>query len=232
MSIGGPRSHHLLTAVVLLALSASARAGLLPPGETGGGEGFVLNLSDPSFQGQTLASSSTPFEFNGTNSVGDPVFFRGTFNHTVVRESSGFLAFHYQFLRGPSNQILDFENFVVGNFGSFTTDLFSDQTSLTTARATRSADGNTIDFVGDEERDANLVVRTNATAFAAGGAAALVGSFQPSGGDSTQSFDTFQPAADDGGPGPNPIPLPPAAWAALSTTGALVAFSKLRRGRK
>ena len=159
-------------AAILLAFAAPAAAGLLDPGETGGGEEFVLDLADPSFQGETLASSSTPFEFNGTNSSGEPVFFRGTFNTRVVRESAtGTLAFHYQFLRGESNQILDFENFYASSFRGLQTDVFSDQTSLTQGRATRSADGKTIDFVGDEESNANLVVRTDATAFAAGGTA-------------------------------------------------------------
>ena len=222
----------LAAVLALTALSDSARAGLLQPGETGGGEEFILDLADPSFQGETLASTSTPFEFNGTNSSGEPVFFRGTFNTSVVRESAtGRLAFHYQFLRGQSNQILDFENFYVSSFQGFETDVFSDQTSLSQGRATRSADGRTIDFVGDEENNANLVVRTNATAFAAGGTAALWGSFQPSGGDETQTYEAFQPVADDPGPGPNPIPLPPAVWAALSTMGAFGAMSKLRRRR-
>jgi hypothetical protein len=48
--------------------------------------------------------------------------------------------------------------------------------------------------------------------------------------DATVTFEgLFQPFADDGGPGPNPIPLPPAAWAGLATMGGFGVIKRLRR---
>lgn len=220
----------LAATLALTAVAAPAGAGLLEPGQTGGGEDFVFRADNPSFAGETLESTSTPFELTRVDDTGRTQFFRGTFNHRVVRESqTGRLAFHYEFLRGASNTELDFENFIVRGFASFTTDVFSDQTNQTQARASRSADGDEIDFVGDETRPAILVVRTDATDFEDGGNATLVAAFQPDSVNQGQSFNTFAPAADDPGPTPNPIPLPPAAWAAFSTMGAFGALKKLRR---
>ena len=233
-----PRPSALVAAALGLALvtvivgtAAPAWAGPLAPGQSGAGQAFVLNELDPSFQGQTLASTSTPFEVTEVDpDTGFSEFFRGTFNHRVVRESAtGRLAFHYEFLRGLSNGILDYENFVVGSFAGFETDVFSDQTSLTTGAASRSADGTTIDFIGDEESPAHLVVRTNATDFAQTGTATLIAAFQPDGEFQQIPFTAFAPAADDPGPTPNPIPLPPAAWATLAAVGGLGAAKRLRR---
>ena len=53
-------------------------------------------------------------------------------------------------------------------------------------------------------------------------------SLDPAGGtERFPQFDTFRPAADGGEP--NPIPLPPAAWAALATMGGFGAVKALRR---
>jgi hypothetical protein len=224
----------LLATAALVAFSAPAQAGPLAPGEVGGGEAFVLNLDDPSFQGETVASSTAPISIETVDpDTGEPRSFTGTFNHRVVRESAtGRLAFHYEFLRTGVVGIYDFESFVVGDFTGFTTDVFSDQTALTQARAIRSADGATVEFIGDEENNANVVVRTDATVFQPGGTARLEGEFQPDLLNQDVTFETFRPAADDGGPGPNPIPLPPAAWAALATTGGFGGVKVLRRFKR
>jgi len=81
----------------------------------------------------------------------------------------------------------------------------------------------------DEESPAHLVVRTNATEFAQTGTATLIAAFQPDGEFQQIPFTAFAPAADDPGPTPNPIPLPPAAWATLATVGGLGAAKRLRR---
>ena len=52
--------------------------------------------------------------------------------------------------------------------------------------------------------------------------------FEPSGVSRRTAFAAFPPAAD--GPGPNPIPLPPAAWAALVTMTVYGGAGGLRRG--
>jgi len=227
----------LAAAAVLLALSASVNAGILEPGQSGGGEDFILNLEDPRFDGTVLASRTLPFEVIDTDTLtGEQIGVRGTLTHSVVRQTAtGRLAFHYGVQGTQVNATVDFENFYASGFRGFLTDVYSDETSLTTARSTRSADGNEIDFVGDESWGANFVVRTDATEFEEGGRARIWASFQtgdPAGGtERFPQFDTFRPAADDGGP--NPIPLPPAAWAALATMGGFGAVKALRRvGRR
>jgi len=227
-----PRLFVVATAAfVLTPVLAPARAGLLAPGQAGGGEPFRLNLAEPSFAGDTLTSSSTPFEFTapGPDDPADLRFMRGNFNHKVVRESAtGRLAFHYEVDRTESNTVVDFENLFVRGFEGWDVDVFSNQTTLTDSGAIRSADGDEINFIGDEESSGYFVVRTRATEFEAGASTSILASFQPSGPDQTQTFDTFRPFADDG-PDPNPIPLPPGAWAALATMCGLGAAKRLRR---
>src|SRR5215211_7299489 len=75
-----PRLFVVATAAfVLTPVLAPARAGLLAPGQAGGGEPFRLNLAEPSFAGDTLTSSSTPFEFTapGPDDPADLRFMRG-----------------------------------------------------------------------------------------------------------------------------------------------------------
>jgi hypothetical protein len=224
----------LVVAGALLALSASVNAGILEPGEGGGGEEFVLRLDDPRFAGETLASRSIPFEIIDTDQLtGEEIGVRGTLTHSVVRESAtGQLAFHYGVTGTQVNVVIDFEDFFARGFQSFLTDVYSNQTALTEAGSNRSADGNQIHFIGDESwGGASFVVRTDATEFEEGGEAEILAFYQtgdpPGGGERRVTFDTFRPAADDGGP--NPIPLPPAAWAALATTGGFGAAKALRR---
>ena len=227
-----------LSVTTLLVASSPLYAGPLAPGESGGGEAFVLDLNDPSFAGETVHSSTTPFEvvFDQPESGQDVI--RGTFTHLVIRESAtGRLAFHYR-LQETQEQggTIDFENLFVDGFGGFTTDVYSDQVSLG-SDASRSADGDVIDFLGDEEPfSGNFVVRTDATAFEEGGDVAVLARAQtgsPVGGSDRTLIlgPTAVPAADDPGPTPNPIPLPPAAWAALMTMGGFGAIKKLRRRR-
>ena len=217
----------LATAGALLALPLPAYAGLLAPGQTQGGEAFVLNLGDPSFAGETLLTETRPFEIDFEQPEGGaPNSVSGTFTHLVIRESAtGQLAFHYRLQQtGAVGGVIDFENLAVSGFSGFTTDVFSDQTSLTQARASRSADGDTITFVGDEEPfSGNFVVRTNATAFDTTGGSTVV-------------FATAQTGDPIGGPDRTitfvtaaAVPLPPSVWAALATMGGLGALKAARR---
>ena len=239
MSLG--RTRWLAGAVgVLLVMAVPARAGLLAPGQSTGGEPFRLtDPNDPQFQGTTLETVTLPIDITTAGEDGQPRFVRGTFTHRVVRESaSGNLAFHYQVDGTEQNETVDFDDFFVTAFGNFSADVFSDQEGGggVDASVSRSADGNEIHFLGAEEPfDGYFIVRTDATEYEDGGAARIWARFQTGVPDAAQdqfrTFDTFQPLADDGGPAPNPIPLPPAAWAALSTMGAYGAIHKLRRRR-
>ena len=227
-------------AVVVLALAAPAGAGILSPGQSTGGEAYRLtDPNAPQFAGETLETATLPIDITAPGEDGQPRFVRGTLTHKVVRESAGgALAFHYQVDGTSQNETVDFDDFFVTAFGDFATDVFSDQEGGgVDASVRRSADGNEIHFLGSEEPfDGYFIVRTDATEYAAGGAARILARFQTGVGsqdqDQVQSFATFQPTADDPGPGPNPIPLPPAAWAALATMGGFGAVKKLRRGRR
>ena len=230
------RPSALLGAVMALAaVAAPAGAGLLEPGQTGGGEAFRLNLDDPSFDGETLATRTLTRQIEEIDTTtGETIRVTITLTNSVVRESAtGRLAFHYSVSGAQNNATVDFENLDVIGFAGFATDVFSNESSLTDARSSRSEDGDTVGFVGDESWGADFVVRTDVTDFDEGGTAVVWASFQTGdfagSPDKFPSFNTFAPAAGDPGPTPNPIPLPPAAWAALSTMGAFGAFKKLRR---
>jgi len=238
------RAHQLslralfLVAAAALSATAPARAGVLVPGQSTGGEPY--RLTDPNaaeFQGNTLETVTLPIDIATTGEDGQPRFVSGMFTHKVVRESaSGNLAFHYQVDGTQQNEIVDFDDFFVTAFGDFGTDVFSDQSGGSVdAGAIRSPDGNEIHFIGAEEPfDGYFIVRTDATDYEDGGTARILARFQtgvPSQSqDQFQTFETFQPAADDG-PGPTPIPLPPALWAGLSTMGVFGAIRVLRRRR-
>lgn len=223
----------ILSTAAVLSVAAPARAGVLVPGQRGGGEDFVLNIDDPRFEGETLATRTTPFEVLTTDvDTGATIGVTGTLESSVVRESAtGTLAFHYSVRGQERNATVDFEELRVGGFAAFDTDAYSNETSLTQARSNRSGDGDLIEFTGDESWGADFVVRTNATAFDEDGRAVIWAAFQTgepaSGFNHFPGFDTFQPAA--AGPGPTPIPLPPALWAGLSTIGVFGAFRALRR---
>ena len=226
----------VVAAVVALAAAGSARAGLLEPGQAGSGEAFRLDLDDPSFAGDTLATETVTRDvFDVDRVTGETIGVTVTLTHSVVREATGQLAFHYRVSGQQVNATVDFENLDVSGFAGFTTDVFSSERSLTDAGSDRSADGNTIGFIGDESWGADFVVRTDAREFEEGGAAVIWASLitgDPVGGsEHFPSFNTFRPAADDAGPQPNPIPLPPAAWAALATMGGFEAVNRLRRRR-
>ena len=114
----------------------------------------------------------------------------------------------------------------IGPFGSFTTDAYF---SVDDHSDSRSADGATLDYIFNvEDVDGRFLVRTDATAFAADGAFTVGMDFEPGAGNDSATFAAHVPAADDGGPGPNPIPLPPAAWAGLVTAGLFGAGGKAR----
>jgi hypothetical protein len=227
----------VLSLVILFGGFEAAHAGPLAPGQTRGGDAFRLDLNDPSFAGQTLATRTITQDVTDVDTVtGEMIGVSITLTHLVVRETAtGNLAFHYRIAGTQDNATVDFENLDVTAFAGFTTDVFSDETSLTDAGSRRSADGNTIGFIGDESWGAAFVIRTNATGFEEDGTAVVWASFQtgdPAGG--TQrfpSFDTFRPTAD-GGPGPTPIPLPPPAWAGLATAGLFGTLRRLRRRRR
>lgn len=131
--------------------------------------------------------------------------------------------------------VVDFETFVAGGFAGFTTDVFSNQDAFSSgsASAFRTADGDSVRFLANESwsQPAAFVVRTGVTEFDEGGVGVIETEFlglSPIDGMRYRSFqfDSFGPAA---GPSPNPIPLPPAAWAAAGTMLGFGAVRRLRR---
>src|SRR5687768_9043677 len=108
----------LLFAAAALIVSPTARAGVLVPGQQGGGEDFVLNLDDPRFDGETLVTRTTPFEVLTTDvDTGATIGVAGTLESSVVRESAtGTLAFRYSVRGQEQNVTVDFEELAVSGF--------------------------------------------------------------------------------------------------------------------
>ena len=230
------RRAFLVVAVVSFAslLPGVARGGVLAPGERGTGHTFML---DGPPAGDVVAERTVPFEFTATDeSPEDPAnpvdhIARGTITSRVLRDgATGHLTFVYQGAQTSTNSVLDLDAVAVVGFAGLATDVLTDQPD---PRVNRSTDGDaiTLAFDGPEDVEGLFVVRTDATAFkdlAEGLAVEIV--FQPDGTRVSRFFDTFRPAADDG-PGPTPVPLPPAAWSAVAAGVSLAAVRALRGAR-
>jgi hypothetical protein len=183
---------------------------------------------DSEWRGELLAERSDPFEFSGQTPEEPMLTASGTATSRVFRDAgTGGLAFLYS-VSGQSESIVDLDQVMLSSFASFTTDVFSNSGDFGVAR---SADGATLDFgFNAEGLGGNLfLVRSDATSFDENGSSFIEIDFVAHGVKDRATFPSFQPLADDGGGGgPNPIPLPPAAWAALATAGALGAAGKAR----
>ena len=216
-------------------LPVAASAGVVAPGETGTGHTFML---DGPPAGTVVAERAVPFEFAAEEDPEDPAnpvdhFARGTITSRVLRdEANGHLTFVYSATQTGTNSVIDLDALAVVGFAGLTTDVLTDQSGT---RVTRSAAGDggdsiTLAFDSSEDVDGVFVVRTDATAFkemAEGLAIEIV--FQPDSTRVSQFFDTFAPAAGDGGPGPTPVPLPPAAASAIAAVMALALARAARR---
>ena len=208
-----------------IALAVAARtvpAAVLAPGQAGGGEAFRLDLNHPLFAGETLATRTLTRDLiEPDEATGQPIGVTISLTQNVVREAAtGRLAFHYFVSGDELNATVDFEDLTAGGFAGFATDVYSDQTSLTDARSSRSADGGTVTFVADESWGGAFVVRTDATQFADGGTTTLWAQLQtgdPVGPRSRfPEFQTFRP-----------VPEPP--FLAPATGAAAVLLRRTRR---
>jgi hypothetical protein len=217
-----------LAAAALLLVPFEAAAGVLAPGEgIRSGDAFLLDPNDPSFAGETLFSAIALFDIVFVQPEGGNDSVRGTFTHSVVRESAtGHLAFHYTVQQTERvGRVIDFDDFYVRGFAGFTTDVYRDQRALVVGAAERSADGDTIHFLGSEEPfSGTFVVRTNATDFRPPGAIASVLA-RAQGGDPFGGSDRL--VTLDGTA--VPVPEPTVALAALLGVGASTMFTRRRR---
>jgi hypothetical protein len=226
----------MFTVLAAWLLAGAAHAGVVGPGESRHGTREDHNVFPvppaAQWQGELLAERSEAFEFVGEppEGGGEAPFARGTFTSRVHRDlEGGGLAFVYVLDQTESSSVIDLERVTIRSFGSFTTDVyFSEQDH----GVTRSADGAALDYLFNiEDVSGTFLVRTNAAAFDENGSFLVGMDFEPSGVTRNDTFAAFQPVADDNGGQPNPIPLPPAAWAGLATAGAFGAIGRLRRRR-
>jgi hypothetical protein len=208
---------------------------LLPPGTClGMCAGTLGTIDSVTFSGVIVASTTGAVSFLGTNAQGQTRF-TGKVEEEVVQDVSGLLDFVYQFedLTGDAiatMSVTDYTGFVT-NVGTNAGNLITPPGgTVGPAEISRNISGGTISFdflpntpsgVGNGVETLELVVKTNATAFAAGsinftdgGIATVLG---------------FAPTVVT----PTPEPSLAALLASgLLTTGALVGFRRRKHNRK
>jgi len=227
------RKQTFVAAFAVMSLGAvQSFGGVLAPGGSGLGTSFESAFfplpPDTEWKGELLDQRSESFEFVGeVGEGGEPApSIAGTFTSSVYRDlGTGGLAFVYSLEAPPTGAIVDQERASIRSFENFTADVFYSRDEFA---VDRSADGASLDFGFNLQGvEGDFLVRSEATAFDANGSFFLEIDFEPSGVARRDTFVAFQPAAD--GPGPNPIPLPPAGWAALVTMALYGAAGRLRR---
>jgi hypothetical protein len=235
-------------ASALLVPVSAGRAGVVRPGETV----VVSDLDLTMPEGAVLAQSVLPFALTYEPSGGGSLLdfdgtVGGTLTSTVVREAAtGTLAFVYDvdFSGDAGADASEASVLTVGGFGAFATDVTGALDFESVILASRAEDaGSAVQLSSDDPGlggAPKLVVRTDATAFAATGTARFFAGDElavltPDGlslevaAGTAEVAGIFQPAADDGtgGGGATPIPLPPAALIGLAT----MAFAGAARRR-
>jgi hypothetical protein len=245
-------------AVAVLAVSSAAMAVPVAPGQsttTRDGPEFQMPA------GELLAERSIAFTLTvlevpeGMTAEPDPgepsaqPSTTGTLTTSVRRATDGTgLVFVYDLdLENDIGFADELARLTVGSFAGFSTDATGEIGEANGFEVSRSADGATVRAEVGEGLggDVIMAIETDATEFDDGGSGefsalaeyVLRDPNDPSFSDqvvlgATVTFDDglFQPVADDGEP--NPIPLPPAAWAGLATMGGFGAIRKLRRRRR
>ena len=239
-----------LSFLALALVPAFVAAAPVAPGQSVQVDNMGLPVPLPA--GPKLAEQTVPFTLNynlpaGVTTADPTPSTTGSLTQSVFRNTStGGLTFVYDMTVQDEDLYVDeISRLTVGSFGTFSTDVTGSSSRHTSVlNASRSADGATITSLASEGLGGAplLIVDTNATAFDRSGTgtyfadaefvvpvAGLPGEFQQTDLNATANLTgLFQPAADTG-PGPTPVPLPPAAWAALLTAGVFGAGSTVRR---
>ena len=214
-----------------LALARPAGAGTLAPGQSRSGnneDDNVFPLPDPAtWRGEVLAERTQDYEFSAVTEDERQLFSRGTFTSRVHRDlGTGGLAFVYEFdeTENVGGDVRDFEQSSLGGFAGSDVDFYFSRDEFLVSR---SADGATLTILPNlEVVEGTFLVRTGAGAFDENGSFLVNMDFEGSGQSDSATFATFQPLA---GGEPNPIPLPPAAWAGLATMAGFGVIGRLRR---
>jgi hypothetical protein len=171
--------------------------------------------------GEVLASRTTPFEIRiPSEEAGHDLWYRGTLRNEVVRErGSPFLSFHYFMDYGDSSgDTVDFDGAGASGFAGFATDVRATWWTGNPPTLRRSDDGDVIYYRnGDSLAFHHLVVRTDATAFAEGGAFSSGVEFEAYNESGTATIATFRPVPE------------PAAIGLLVVTGAAALPRRRRR---
>jgi hypothetical protein len=184
-----------------LAIAAVARAGDLPPGARRSDLEFSYSTAgQPPVTGDVIATRSEPFEINSSNVEGE-FYLRGTINQQVIRQPDGRLAFYYFLTKGAANAMADGVLLAATGFSGFAVDaaVCVDSTPI----LIRSADGDRITVLdGGDGPDSEMLLKTDAFAFADGGTATEVIRFQgsaESGPDQSVTMTTYQPVPEPTG---------------------------------
>jgi hypothetical protein len=238
-----------LSSLVLALVPAFAAAAPVAPGASVEIDTFENPPVLPT--GPKLGEQTIPFTLNyalpaGATTADPTPSTTGSLTQSVFRNtSSGGLTFVYDIdVQNEIEYVDEVSRLTVGSFGNFSTDVTGSSSEHTSVlRASRSADGATITSIASEGLGGAplLIIDTDATAFDRTGTGTYFADAEfvingpgfPDGRqvdlNATADFTgLFQPAADTG-PGPTPVPLPPAVWAALLTTAVLGAGAKARR---
>jgi hypothetical protein len=236
-----------LSSVLTVLIPALATAAPVAPG----GSVEIDTFENPPVvpAGPALAEQTIPFTLNyplpaGADSADPAPTTTGSLTQSVFRNTTGGLTFVYDMtVENETEYVDEFSRLTVGSFANVSTDITGSSANTNAFRGSRSADGATITSLTSDGLGGAplLIVDTDATAFDQKGTATYLADAEfvingpgfPEGDqvDITTRLDftnLFQPAADTG-PGPTPVPLPPALWAALLTTGVLGAGAKARR---
>jgi hypothetical protein len=179
-----------------------ARAGDLPPGARRSDIEFYSYSTPgrPPVTGDVIATKAEPFVVTTSNEDGE-FFRRGTFNQQVIRQPDGRLAFYYFLTEGASNSNADGVSLAATGFAGFAVDATAqvDDPPI----FIRSVDGDTITVLdGGDPPNSEMLLKTDALAFADGGTATAVIRFQGIGGggpDQTVTIDTFRPVPEPAG---------------------------------
>ena len=225
----------LSSAACTAGFPAVARASLVTPG--GAVEGFDTTLIDrPELGGTVLVSDhfTVPLS-NGGAAIG--------LVSAVLREQqSGSLNFYYR-LDNETPTVIGLSDVSIGGFGHLSTDVANllDTNGQTAAPvAARTADGDTLVFDFDDVASRitpggesfTFVIRTNATNFGVRETMTIRGFTTDSielGSPPIEPITAVMPMYVPSGA--SPIPLPPAAVAALPTVVSIAALARARRRR-
>jgi hypothetical protein len=207
-------------ALLMLAIPTTASAAVMQPG--GRPQGYADDIEYwqdvgidwlENWQGEVLASESTPFEIRVfSEEAGRDVWASGELVHEVVRETgTGHLSFHYRVdVTSGSRDTRDFEGITIRGFDRYRTDVWADVDLSDLPTMHRDSNGDSIWYIAGEGDAHWVIVRTNAPDFAPGGEFIYAVDWDGWGEDGSAHIPTYRA-----------VPEPAAGLAALTAAAAM-----------